>query len=175
MAVVQQFDKTLSGPDLYADTVMANVFTDVRYHIVNFLENAATEDLTNKQFIVVKVDFQASFKPETKKLMFLWAICPACEEEAVQSHVVARESLNGTLVLAKSQEGGSTLRPMAYLTMTDLMCGTLLVRVAGDGRIDITLRTPVRGDIISNSLLNNRFIDGKVNVDTEEMESGNVE
>lgn len=174
VAVVHQFDKTLRGPDIYAYPMMANVFTDVRYHIVNFLENAAKEDLTNKQFIVVTVDFQASLEPETKKLMFLWAICPACEEEAVQSYV-ARKSLNRTLVLAKSQEGGSTLRPMAYLTMTDLICRTLLVRVAGDGKIDMTLRARLRMDIISNSPLNNRFIDGKVDLDTEEMEFGNLE
>ncbi|PMD21218.1 hypothetical protein NA56DRAFT_659213 [Hyaloscypha hepaticicola] len=175
VAVVHQFDKNLSGPDIYADTMMANVFTDVRYHTVNFLENTAREDLTNKQFIVATVAFQASLKPETKKLMCLWAICPACEEETVQPHDVVRESLNGTLVLPKSQEGGSTLRPMAYLTMTDLICGTLLVRVAEDGKIDMTLRAPSRMDIISSSLLNNRFIDGKVDLDTEEMKFGNLE
>jgi hypothetical protein len=58
---------------------------------------------------------------------------------------------------------------------TDLMCRTLLLRVGEDGKIDIRLRAPVRGDIISNSLLNRRFIKGKVDLDTEEREFGNLE
>jgi hypothetical protein len=49
------------------------------------------------------------------------------------------------------------------------------LRVGEDGKIDITLRAPVRGDIISNSLLNHRFIKGKVDLDTGEREFGNLE
>jgi len=172
--VMGQFSMTMSGPDIYADTMMATVFTDVRVDIIKFLESAATEDLKKKNFIVVNIYVQSSFEPETKKPMFLWTICPAYDEDTVQSYVVARESLNGVLVLAKFQAGGSALKPMAYLTMTDLICGTHLLRVEEDGKIDMTLRAPVRADILSSSLLDNRVVRAKVDLDTEEIKFGNV-
>ena len=74
-----------------------------------------------------------------------WAICPS--DINLADLFVARESLNGTLVLAVYKELFSSEQPakeaqiVSYLNMTHQRDGTYLVRADGDGVVDIVFRT----------------------------------
>ena len=74
----------------------------------------------------------------------------------MQDVFVAREELNGTLLLAAVKGASCTL--LAYLTISDQQCGTLLLKVDGEGFVDMTLKTPLRGDSVNSAMLDDRHL-----------------
>ena len=76
--------------------------------------------------------------------LWAWMICPSPLGEAAArtSLFVARESLNGTLMLFQEIQLGREMRiisPVGYLTLSDHRAGTVLVPVSGDGTIRLRL------------------------------------
>lgn len=63
-----------------------------------------------------------------------WAICPAHTD--FDKCFVAQEALSSTLVIAASEEG--SYRVVAYLTVTDNKSTSSLIKMDGQGRIDIS-------------------------------------
>ncbi|KAH8800911.1 heterokaryon incompatibility protein-domain-containing protein [Xylogone sp. PMI_703] len=70
---------------------------------------------------------------ELSERLYVWAICP---RDAPRDHVfIAREELNGTLVLVALLKGEARL--VAYLTATELVGGTFLIPSDDTGRIEL--------------------------------------
>lgn len=53
---------------------------------------------------------------------------------------------------------GEDIFPMGYLTITDQLCGTFLVRTDEDGLFELVLRMPLRGDMIRTEYVSDRII-----------------
>jgi hypothetical protein len=81
---------------------------------------------------------------------------------------VAREQLNGTLVLAALCENSESEQIpvaaiiIAYLTICDHQSGTLLLPTDQDGNIDVIFETPGRRDIVNSEIQNDRRLRTKV-------------
>jgi hypothetical protein len=84
--------------------------------------------------------------------LLLWAVYSS--SVPVTSIFVAREGLNGTLVLATKTGGNAHV--MAYLALTDRKGGSRLIVVDERGGINITLVTRQRSDKISSHALADR-------------------
>ncbi|KAF2813474.1 uncharacterized protein BDZ99DRAFT_517730 [Mytilinidion resinicola] len=98
--------------------------------------------------------------------LYTWAITPC---DIPQNELfVARESLNGTIVLATRREELEYIA--AYLTLTDHHAGTLLVKSDGEGRVDIPLKMTERADQgNSRSLrIGDRMIRGQISLGNED-------
>jgi hypothetical protein len=81
--------------------------------------------------------------PDVEYLKYAWAMCP---KAAMHSSVfVAREGLNGTLVLAKQRSKACSV--ISYLTGVDKMSGAYLLPIDLEGKLAIPLRSPQRPDI----------------------------
>jgi hypothetical protein len=85
----------------------------------------------------------ASSIAETTVNLWAWIICPhEISEMPLSSLIVARESLNGTLMLFQKLPLGKSLHiqcPLGYLTITDHRAGTFLIQTSVEGIIDIDL------------------------------------
>lgn len=90
------------------------------------------------------------------RYVHLWALCPrsVLDNEGRNTLFVGRESLNGTLVVAKGLATHATI--VAYLTISDARSGTFLVPVSEQGRVDVLLRTPTRSDIVNSEYMADR-------------------
>ena len=100
------------------------------------------------KYAVVVVAIPTSPDPYDRRYFCAWAIVTVYMP--MDSLFVAREDLNGTLVLAGVKEGrGNDASIFAYLTLTDHQCGTFLIKSDRAGRIDMTFRTPLRPDASS--------------------------
>jgi hypothetical protein len=111
---------------------------DVMDPLEKLLDETASEQL--EKFILVLV----SITVEDINIMphfNTWAICPSSTVPA--NLVVARESLNGTLVLATLQPPfpATEMQIVSYLNMTSQSSGTYLVKSDDNGVMDIVLRT----------------------------------
>ncbi len=90
-----------------------------------------------------------------ERYMHLWAICPLSVMEGGGALFVAREGLNGTLVIAKKSMD-SLPKIAAYLTISDIRSGTFLVPVSEDGQVNVLLKTPQRSDIVNSRYMADR-------------------
>jgi hypothetical protein len=81
--------------------------------------------------------------PTVEFLKYAWAVCPKASVD--RSLFVAREGINGTLALARTVKGTTSV--VAYLTGVDQMSGAYLLPTSSDGEILLTLRAPQRTDV----------------------------
>lgn len=90
------------------------------------------------------------------RYVHLWALCPrsVLDSEGRNTLFVGRESLNGTLVVAKGLATHASI--VAYLAISDARSGTFLVPVSEQGRVDVLLRTPMRSDIVNSEYMADR-------------------
>jgi hypothetical protein len=114
---------------------------------------------------------KSNLKVETEGGIYLWAIAQVPKKHSVVQYVVARESLDGTLVLGAAVDGSSGFEPVAYLTLTDIICGTMLVKVDESGKIDMKLRAPFRMDMMHSGLFGERLIQANIDLELKEMTS----
>lgn len=115
------------------------MFTDVLEQVGRALATVPREQL-NKHILII------AFIPVTNasgNKFCAWAVCPA--NGPPEDLLVAREDLNGTLVLAT--ERNKMAHIMAYLTFTDNECGTFLIKTDKRGNISIPLKMPSRSDM----------------------------
>ena len=134
-------------------------FYDATFGIIEMLKRSPTEWLVNMRLVTVTI-FTDSAN------VFAWALCPT---SIVPSALcVAREQLNGTLVLAALTENSEpeqipiAATIIAYLTISDHQSGTFLLPTDDDGHIDIILKTPRRRDIVVSEIQNDRRLRTRV-------------
>lgn len=118
--------------------------------ITGFLRSEARSNLTRRHLIVAHIlnrsDDQDSARlyneveehaeeEDMEPSFCAWAV--VCWDENWDDLFVAREELNGTLVLACTRNNGKEVHVIAYLTVTDDRTGTYLVPTDENGRISI--------------------------------------
>lgn len=134
-------------------------FCDATFGIVEMLKRTPNEWLVKMRFVTVAI-FTDSAK------LFAWALCPTSIDPSALC--VAREQLNGTLVLAALCENSEpeqismAATIIAYLTISDHQSGTFILPTDHDGNIDITFKTPRRRDIIVSEIQNDRRLRTRV-------------
>lgn len=111
----------------------------------NFL---MSKDLLNRPFTPMTADTIPTSKltPDVEFLKYAWAFCR--KEDVQSSFYVAREKLNGTLVLARTVQPEMRTYVAAYLTGLDMMSGAYLLPLNDIGALDLTLRAPQRNDVL---------------------------
>ncbi|KAK5658650.1 hypothetical protein OQA88_2045 [Cercophora sp. LCS_1] len=116
-----------------------------------FVEQAA---LDGHSLVVVTIP--ASAAPPRRGVPYdfssfqAWAICPNYFLKHREKLFVAREGINGTLVLCLidgTPEGGGKFATLAYLVISDHKCGSFLIATDKTGRIEIRLEEQLRSDI----------------------------
>ena len=134
-------------------------FYDATFGIVEMLKRTPNEWLVKMRFVTVTI-FTDSAK------LFAWALCPTSIDPSALC--VAREQLNGTLVLAALCENSEpeqipiAATIIAYLTICDHQSGTFLLPTDHDGNIDIIFKTPRRRDIVLSENQNDRHLRTRV-------------
>lgn len=130
------------------------VFGNLLTNIAEILETTPVEQLARYSLAIVRIPLDSPEASSLSKMVGLmtWAIIPREDAEAVNAAesssssspplFVAREDLNGTLVLAGPAPGNDKTAPttppnlamrmriVAYLTLTDHQSGTHLLRVS---------------------------------------------
>ncbi|KAH6673466.1 heterokaryon incompatibility protein-domain-containing protein [Halenospora varia] len=153
-------------------TVDGMVFTDVLQNISDILKHTPPEQLERSSLAIVRIPLNSPDANAMGKVMGMvtWAIIPS--DLAASSCFVAREGLNGTLVLAAP--GKDRLEVVAYITLTDHQSGTLLISVDahesscgcgadhGKGSVELTLKSPIRGGVVNSALVDDRLIRGSI-------------
>jgi hypothetical protein len=131
------------------------MFANVLNNVSEILKSTPSDQLNRYSLAVVRIPLDSPDVNDIGKLagMVTWAIVPS--DLGDKMCLVAREGLNGTLVLASAGEHG--LEIVAYITLTDHRSGTLLINVDahdlsckcgadhGRGHIEITLKSAIRG------------------------------
>ncbi|KAH0555940.1 hypothetical protein GP486_006117 [Trichoglossum hirsutum] len=135
------------------------MFYNVLYSVADVLVNAPKEQLQRNIVVAPKFRIKTEALPEAD--LTAWAICST--DVAISNCFVAREGLNGTLVLAMRSNKGYEV--VAYLTLTDQQSGTHLIKVSDHGEIDMTFRTPMRGDLINSAIIDDRVIKGSIELE----------
>ncbi|KAH7069378.1 heterokaryon incompatibility protein-domain-containing protein [Paraphoma chrysanthemicola] len=154
-AVLNAFQPTLSGS---ADE---STFVHVLNLVADVLTKAPKEQI--EQHVAVISQFRLSGGGACRDGdISCWAICPA--DTDLSGCFVARESLNGTLVLAKSLQDGNCV-VLAYLTITDQQSGTHLIKVNERGEMSMIFRTPMRGDLINSNIIDERSMEGIIELE----------
>lgn len=125
-------------------------FTDIHDSFLNTIKEISIDQRMKFSFVVIKVD---ELKPE--KFIYLWTIVSS--EINLKDAFIARENLNGTLVLALPSSNQPLPRIIGFPIMTDQQCGSYLFKSDEIGRVHIDLLTPLRSDIYSNGLVNRRI------------------
>ncbi|KAH8596238.1 heterokaryon incompatibility protein-domain-containing protein [Bisporella sp. PMI_857] len=135
-SVLEAMNLALSGQH---DEFMLENLLD---HIKEILEEADDAILANLVFVVASIPLAH----DSRQYFHAWAICRGLPQGG---YFVARESQNGTLVLAYQEKNMSQPAHIAaYLTISDHQSGTYLLPVSATGDIDLTLPTPQRSDIL---------------------------
>jgi hypothetical protein len=81
---------------------------------------------------------------DVEVLKYAWTVCP---KVFLNQHLsIAREGINGTLVLARTVKGVTSV--LAYLAGVDHMSGAYLLPTSEGGTTKLTLRAPQRADIV---------------------------
>lgn len=153
-AVVDAMFPAVSGA---SDDMM---FYNVLYSVAGTLVKASKEELEKSVLVTPSFHIEAQGKAGG---LAAWAICPS--DVPISDCFVSREGLNGTLVLAAHTKDSYEI--VAYLTLTDQQSGTHLVKVDERGEIDMTFRTPLRGDILNSLMMGDRKITGKIELEEE--------
>ena len=134
--LIRNFSKVTSGiPGMNTNFM----FTDVIQHVASALVTIPREQLDRRVLVIASIPIT---NPQDKKLC-AWAVCPA--HLSAKDLFVAREGLNGTLVLATKRNEFTHI--VAYLSLTDNECGTLLIKVDEQGKIEMSFNTPRRSDM----------------------------
>ena len=157
--VLQEFYKTISG---VADGMLN---TDVLKDVLSVLEKIPKGSRERFTFVLASIGLRVKDKPGA--VMHAWAVCPLTPA-ALTNCFVARESLNGTLVLAQ-RDADSTIRVLAYLTITDQQCGTFLLPVDREGRLEITFKMRLRSDLLNSAMMGDRVLAGTLGLEEEEL------
>jgi hypothetical protein len=137
------------------------MFADVLYNVSEILQSTPPAHLNRSLLARVRIPLDSPDASEIGKAMGMvtWAVIPSDLDDSIC--FIAREGLNGTLVLAAP--GKSGLEVLAYLTLTDHHSGTLLISVDvhelsckckadhGMGHIEITLKSPIRGGVVNSA------------------------
>jgi hypothetical protein len=148
------------------------VFADVLHNVSEILLSTPPAQLNRSSLAVVRIPLDSPDANEIGKAtgMAAWAIIPSDLDDS--TCFVAREGLNGTLVLAAL--GQSWPEVVAYLTLTDHQSGTLLISVDahelsckcradhGKGHMKITLKSPIRRGVVNSAVLGDRIIRGRI-------------
>lgn len=138
------------------------LFTNVLIQLAGLLEGVPLLFLKTRVLVIVAIPLKDD--PQAG-VFYSWAVCSAAAMVDLDSIHVAREQLNGTLVLAKptsentlleKSEGTVPTNILAYLTITDQECGTFLLPVSPQGELNLDFKTPQRPDIINSNLSRDR-------------------
>jgi hypothetical protein len=170
--VLQCMKMAISG------TVDQFVFKDVSDNVSDVLRSCPPAQLNRSSLAIVRIPLESPDANEISRVvgLVLWAIIPS--DLDVSLCFIAREDLNGTLVLAAPSSTGIGLEVVAYLTLTDHQSGTLLINVdAHDmsckcredhdkGNIEIALKSPVTRGVINSSVVDDRMIRGTIRFET---------
>lgn len=129
-SVTEQFNDLVIGR---ADDIQTK---NVIPMIEELFDKTSTGNLAAKSLVTVSItvkDFQTSYPFQS------WAIIPS---HIVQHSLrVARESLNGTLVLATVASNGKA-EIVVYLTMTHQRHGTYLIQCSEERLVDVVFKNP---------------------------------
>lgn len=117
--------------------------TDVIVNIEGLLKETPKPCLDSKLLVTVSVGVMDH---GTKSKFNAWAFIPA--ETKISELFVARESLNGTLVLATTTLGKSQI--LAYLTMTHQRYGTYLIKSSEEGIVDVVFKRAEKGGVFGD-------------------------
>jgi Heterokaryon incompatibility protein (HET) len=148
------------------------MFSDVIQNISEILQSTPSAQLNRSSLAVVRIPLDAPYASKLGQAVGLitWAVIPSDLDKA--KCFIAREGINGTLVIAGPGKNG--LEVVSYITMTDQQCGTLLIGVDAHelsckcradhskGHVNITLKPPIRGGAMNAALLDDRAIHGDI-------------
>jgi hypothetical protein len=132
------------------------MFTDVLDDLVLLLHGFPNSHLENRMLVIASVP--TGEEASGSQYFQTWAVCPSTAIRDREALFIAREELNGTLVLARRREEDSSNQTsiVAYLTLTDQQSGTFLIPVSPEGQITLMLKTPQRSDIVNSKLQSDR-------------------
>ncbi|KAH8753486.1 heterokaryon incompatibility protein-domain-containing protein [Hyaloscypha sp. PMI_1271] len=137
-------------------------FTDVLENVTGVLSDLSPDQLKSRMIVVIKLGSKPAIDADVA--LRAWVVFSA--DTNLSQCFIAREGLNGTLVIAQPSQKGHRL--VAYLTITDQFSGTHLVVADLKGTIDMTFVTPVRGDQVNSANLDDRRIVWRVDLEEEE-------
>jgi hypothetical protein len=135
------------------------MFNDVLDNVLEVLNTAPKEQLGQYNFILVQISFTTP--GSGTHALSAWAICHTDIE--LGKCFIAREGLNGTLVLAIPSKKAFEI--VAYLTLTDQQSGTHLIKVDENGQVDMKFLTPISPDRIDSSILDDREFQGSMELE----------
>ncbi|KAH7364829.1 heterokaryon incompatibility protein-domain-containing protein [Rhexocercosporidium sp. MPI-PUGE-AT-0058] len=147
--VAQQMGRLIQGQ---LDDGVGFIYSNILVNILQILQGLPRSQLDKFVLVVVDIPITSMLpwkngsQSGTRRLA-AWAICPRNLAWPHSSLKVARESLNGTLVLAGSL-GGMPLQAVAYLTIAHAQCGSYLLVADDAGIIEIDFVTSKRSDIM---------------------------
>jgi hypothetical protein len=148
--------------DVRRDKISHLYCSNILLEIDKLLTSTPRERLQHFRLVVAELHFLGRFENPRAGVHCAWAICPA--NTPFKELFVAREALNGTLVLAT--ESGGRAHVVAYLTVTDQHSGSYLVDTDEDGQIFILNTTPGRSDLLHTGYNNMaRAMIGKVGLE----------
>lgn len=152
LTAVKTLSLAMSGG---ADNMM---FVDSCNQILSVLASLPDSRLENRMLVIAVIPTEENSE---SRCFRAWAICTY---SLFWDLFIAREEINGTLVLARSQKDGNSIRTSiaAYLTITDQQSGTFLIPVSAAGQIELTLKTPQRSDMGNSNLMNDRKLCAKL-------------
>ncbi|PVF98596.1 hypothetical protein CPB86DRAFT_350960 [Serendipita vermifera] len=112
-------------------------FTDVYEKIARVIESTDRAVLGSYSIVVVSIPAK---NKGTNAYLSAWGACRT--SDISDDLFVAREDINGTLVLANAG------RVVSYLVLTSQQDGSHLIQTDEEGNINMKLKTPARGDVI---------------------------
>ncbi|OCK82667.1 hypothetical protein K432DRAFT_423963 [Lepidopterella palustris CBS 459.81] len=124
------------------------MFLDSCYFIQEILRRTPSSKLEMFRMVTARwLQMETKRSPPGNYMYYAWALCPANTPFA--DLFVARESLNGTLVLAYERDGQYYIA--AYLAVTYQASGTYLLETDEDGELELIAQTPQRCDMLHAS------------------------
>jgi hypothetical protein len=140
-AAVAGFEKIVYG--YLIEMPLMTLYFNAGSLVKKALELVSSEKREAARLCLVRVPFRMEADLESSdNYIHAWAIVPSDIQQS--ELIVAREAMNGTLVLATRRESNYFIA--AYLTLTDHLCGTFLVNTDSSGYCDIVLKRPERSD-----------------------------
>ena len=148
-AVALEFMRIIQGAR--SDGLGGMVYTDIVLSILNVLDGIPRLKLDRYALVVVDIPVTSAIpwkngEQDGQRYLSAWTICPRNVHSSPLK--VAREALNGTLVLATADEG---LEAVGYLTLTHGQSGTYLLPADENGDINIDFVFPQRSDVMITS------------------------
>lgn len=135
--VLYEFSKATSGY-----SVIQSEFTNIMPFVAGIIASFTEDELDRHVLAIVHYPISEVGEGGQVATCYAWAIVPASLNRG--NLFVARESLNGTMVIASSEK--ERTRIVAYPTVSDAMSGTFLIPCDQNGEINIFLRVNKRSD-----------------------------